>query len=212
MNVDTAACFGTTVSSAAECASWVQAWAGIAQALGALLALGVAVCVPLLQAARARSEARRGHFQAIAIDIEFAERVAATYLSDRIMAPAYRLPLAGEKVAFPALMAEGVLRLDDATAIADFYMHADSFNRSLDLTQEAAISGQGLAAQARRARIKAQGLQRGHKVRRIERALSALSSGLPGEQHPQLAQLTPDSEDVAPTPIRAVAPRGLRKR
>lgn len=118
-----------------NCAGWVQAW-------GSLLGLGIAIIFPIAYGFYTRREARRGHFEAIALDVRIAEHQARIYLGSKIMVPAYRVPLHGKVTALPALLADGKMNAKDATALVQFYVDATSFNYCLDLTQQMKANGE----------------------------------------------------------------------
>lgn len=110
-------------------------WSGWMQAVGSVLAVAVAIYVPWWQDKRSRHKERIGHLETIAMDVRLAGRQATIYLRSRFRVPAYRLPLHGMSLALPALLADGTLSGNDATALAQFYVDARSFNFCLDIAQ-----------------------------------------------------------------------------
>lgn len=111
-------------------------WASWVQAIGACVALLVAIRAPHWFAARERRRIRRGHFAVIALDVRTARVLAQRYSDGTVRSPAYRVPLHGLTVALPALVGDETLSYDEGIALSDFYLEAASFNDCLDLTAQ----------------------------------------------------------------------------
>lgn len=154
-------------------------WSGWMQAIGAILALGLAVTIPVVQTWVARRRAIRGYFETIAMDVRLAEHQADVYLRSKIMVPAYRVPLHGMQTALPTLLAEGKLSGADATALAQWYVDAKSFNYCLDLTQELKNAGGDWQREVNRIRLKAKHLVSGSRNSRFDAVVVVLRKHLP---------------------------------
>lgn len=111
-------------------------WSGWMQAIGAALALGIAIWLPWNSARKSYAATRRGHLKTIATDVRIADRQADVYLNSKIKVPGYRVPLFGALTALPWLLAEGKLTTPQTTALIQWYVDAKSFNDSLDLAQQ----------------------------------------------------------------------------
>lgn len=167
-------------------------WSGWAQAIGTVAAVVVAVVYPLCLERRAQKRTRMAHLETVAMDLRVADRQAQVYLDDGVDVPAYRLPFYGPQHAMPALLAEGRLTTDQATALLQYYVDAVSFNRCLDLAQEilAANADAGrlgsiktrrlLQREVKRTRRKAGHLVHGTPESRFDPAIKALrQAGVP---------------------------------
>ncbi|MDM0029856.1 hypothetical protein [Variovorax saccharolyticus] len=169
-------------------------WAAWVQAIGAIVALVVAIGLPfLLGWLRGRKE-RRGHFEVIALDVQLARGQAEMYCKSKIKAPAYRLPLYGAQAALPSLLAHNVLSIDEATALARFYVDAESFNRCLDLTAALRQAGNDdWKGEISRNTKKAEHLVPGNRSR-YDEAVAVLSKRLPRADLKRLAIDPPDDD------------------
>lgn len=181
-------CFLVPGVSASNCAGWVQAW-------GSVLALVVAIGFPIWHAWRTRKEARRGHFEMIALDVTVAERQAQVYLRSKVMVPAYRLPLHGKQAALPAVLADGKMSAEDASALVQFYIDATSFNYCLDLTQQMKADGDDWKREVNRIRLKAQHLISGGRQSRYDAAMDVLRRHLPDNSLKRLQVAASESDD-----------------
>jgi len=170
-------------------------WAAWVQAIGSIVAILVAVALPLWLARRARLKSLRGCLETIAMDVRLTGRQAAVYIKAKIPVPAYRMPNYGGKQALPALMADGTLSIDDSIALGQFYLDATSFNYCLDLAQGIKTNLDGmamgsvewiartgqLASAVRLVEIKASHLVPESTTSRYEQAIAVLRKHLPPE-------------------------------
>jgi len=167
-------------------------WSGWMQAIGSVIAIAVAILIPWTQARRAREQTRTGNLEMIATDIRLAERQARIYLDNikKYRVPAYRLQLHGAHAALPALLADGTLSGDDATALAQFYVDATSFNYCLDIAQELKNQSAGWGGEVSRIAKKAGHLvpgETGLRETRYDRAIAVLRKHLPGKSLARLS-------------------------
>jgi hypothetical protein len=177
--------------SANNCAGWVQAW-------GSILALVIAISFPIWFGWKTRKDARRGHFETIALDVLAAEQQGRVYLKSKIMVPAYRVPLHGKHAALPALLADGKMSAADASALVHFYIDATSFNYCLDLTQQMKAGGDDWKREVARIRKKAQHLVAGGKQSRYDEAMKVLREHLPAASLKRL-EVDPQTDDDSET-------------
>jgi hypothetical protein len=180
-------CFASNLSSS-EWAAWVQA-------VGSVLAIVVAILIPYYQGRQQRRRTREGHLETIAMDVRVSEQQAAVYLRSKIMVPAYRVPVHGMQIALPALLADGVLSGADATALAQFYVAATSFNYCLDLAQELKNSGGDWKGEVRRVKKKAVQLVPNGGMSRYSGAVAVLRKHLPESSLRRLEILPPDDDN-----------------
>lgn len=179
-------------------------WSGWAQAVGAVVGIGVALAFPIILAKRARRKERQGHLETIAADVLMAERQARVYLQANIMAPAYRLPLLGLRSALPALLADGTLHGSDGAVLSQFYIDATSFNYCLDVAQGHRSRGRSPAPEHGRARTKARHLVGGTRNSRYDAAVPVLRKHLPPDalerlQIPTATEEGGDDQDTDPS-------------
>lgn len=151
-------------------------WSGWMQAAGAIFALALAILLPVVQSWRRDRITRKAHLQTIAMDVRINERQASVYLTDHVKLPAYRLPLYGAKLALPALLAEGTLSTAQSTAMVQYYVDAESFNRSLDLAQDLRHQGDTglLLEELGRSQVKARHLISANALSRYDEVIKAL--------------------------------------
>ena len=65
-------------------------------------------------------------------EIEFGGGLAATYFSDNVQAPLYRLPTMSYENALPILLADGAASESDVSALMTFYSEVQTLNRGLE--------------------------------------------------------------------------------
>ncbi len=135
-----------------------------------------AVWLPLWLERRRKRTDFMSHLRTIATDVRLADRQAKIYLESKIKVPAYRLPLYGAQIALPWLLAEGHLTAAQATALAEWYVDAKSFNDSLDIAQQLKNAGQGVDVEYGRTRSKANHLVQGGTLSRFDNAITVLVS------------------------------------
>ncbi|KQW57072.1 hypothetical protein ASC92_12470 [Variovorax sp. Root411] len=144
-------------------------WAAWVQAVGAIVALYVAIKAPQWLAARERKRIRRGYFAVIGLDLRTGRVLAQTYLRGRVQSPAYRVPLHGLATALPALVADETLDTTQTAALSDWYLDATSFNDCLDLTAELRRDKGAWRGEVSRNMLKAEHLIAGTDPRRPTR-------------------------------------------
>ena len=151
-------------------------WSGWMQAIGALVAIGIAIELPRRAARKAHKAIRMGHLITIATDVRIADRQASVYLdeTDGFKVPAYRVPLYGADTALPWLLADGSLTTDQSVALVQWYVDARSFNYLLDIGQELK-NHRGAPAEGPRTAMKAKHLVPGSGTSsRFDDAIKAL--------------------------------------
>jgi hypothetical protein len=178
-------------------------WSSWAQAIGALLAICVAIALPIWLDHRARLKQREGHLEMIAADVLMAGHVAAVYLKADIIAPAYRLPLLGARAALPALLADGTLRGSEGAVLTQFYVDALSFNYCLDVAQDHRSHNRSPAPEHGRAKKKATHLIPNSANSRYDAAIALLRKHLPKQaidrlELPGNLRTEVEDEDSAP--------------
>lgn len=153
-------------------------------AVGILLGWGVAAFREHLR----RGRERRGHFEALAVEIQVCADMASGYMRGGVMAPAYRMPFIAYENSFPALLADGVLTFQETEALIRFYIGAQSFNFCLDQAQSVLMTkhedraAERLEREVRRARLKAQKLKREDgKKTHFDGAIEVVRAHLPAK-------------------------------
>ena len=108
------------------------AWTGIAAALvGALIgSLATHVLHRKHESDQAKA-ARERHLAALAAEMDFNARLAATYIDENIAAPLYRFPTTVYRTVYAQLLSE-ILTGGDVRALTAFYAQAEQMNRGLD--------------------------------------------------------------------------------
>lgn len=124
------------------CLFWVQwdpvcmprnEWAAWIQAIGAFVALYIAVRAPHWFAKRERNRIRDGHFAVICLDLQLGRKLAQTYLEGSVQSPSDRLPLHGLPGALSSVIADQTVHYFYKAALSDWYVNAASFNDCLNL-------------------------------------------------------------------------------
>lgn len=128
-------------------------WAGGA---GVLLGAVIGGCIPLVWMRRLRQIERRGELAGMLIELRIAYIDMNALLSDRVLAPLYRLPLTLFKQALPKLIGEKGPTLNQMALLVEYVNRAEELNRGLDRAGEAA--GAELAAEFSRNCLKAQNI------------------------------------------------------
>jgi hypothetical protein len=147
-----------------------------------------------------RKHERRGHFEALAVEIELCGELTAAYLASSVQTPAYRLPARAYETAFPAILAAGVLSMREIDALTRFYINVHSFNLAIDQAQATLMKREEdrpperLGQEVRRAELKAIKLRKGEAPNQYDDAMAVLMAHLPEESIKRLLLL--DMEDL----------------
>jgi hypothetical protein len=121
----------------------------------ALIVLGIVLGFLLGQLAGwiERRRRMRGHWGALAAEVDMCERLAGAYLADPVAAPLYRLPEAAFSASFPALLAEGVINRLEARQLSEFRGAVQEINRGLDIASEARAADKNILLQTEVSRL-----------------------------------------------------------
>jgi hypothetical protein len=165
--------------------------------VGAALGYGIAE----LRDYYTRRRQRHGHLEALGVELQMCGDIARGYLSGKVMAPAYRMPMIAYERSLPALLAEGVLTVQEMHALMRYYVNAIAFNFALDLTQQVLMvpkedrAERRLEREAGRARLKAEKLSNRGASNHYTAAIGVIRSHLPEKAARRLA-MVPASELV----------------
>ncbi|MFC0668438.1 hypothetical protein ACFSKY_23040 [Azotobacter chroococcum] len=72
------------------------------------------------------------NFSALMAEIDYCNKLASTYLDDKVKSPLYRLPTIIYKSSIPIILAAGKLTNSETESILNFFNEVDSLNRGLD--------------------------------------------------------------------------------
>jgi len=140
-----------------------------------------------------RTRERRGHLEALAVEIQICSEIATGYLVGKVRAPAYRMPVLAYQRSLPAILAEGVLNMTETNALVRFYANALAFNFSIDQAQAVLMKKQEdrppnrLELEVRRARLKAEKLGKSDRTpNHYDAAMSVLKKHLPEDSQRRL--------------------------
>lgn len=155
---------------------------------GVVLGYGLAELREFLR----RDRERRGHLEALAVEIQVCSDLAGGYIVGKVMAPAYRMPLVAYERSFPILISEGILSLEEINAVARFYLNAGAFNLGVDQAQAVLMKRnedrppERLEHEVNRARLKARKLLRTGTASHYTAAMAAISRHLPTKARARL--------------------------
>ncbi len=119
-------------------------------AIGVLLGFGLAQAKEWLT--RRRKHAAFWH--AINAELEFSGGKAASFSTENVEAPLYRLPKSSYESCYPQLLADGALTRAESTALMAFFNEIETLNRGLDLATNASDADKR-REEYRRNRVKA---------------------------------------------------------
>ena len=162
--------------------------------IGALWGFGVAEARDLIH----RRRQRRGNFEALGVELQMCGDLASGYLRDKVMAPAYRMPLMAYEHSLPALLVDGVLSVAETNALLRFYVNAMAFNFSVDQVQAVLMMKEDsrppmrLEHETNRVRLKAGKLCRGSQpANHFDAAVAVIRRHLPKEARARLLIQSP---------------------
>ena len=148
-----------------------------------------------------RDRERRGHFEALAAELQICATMALGYLKGGVMAPAYRMPTVAYSRSLPALLADGVLEFSETEALIRFYVGAQSFNFALDQAQQLLMQKpderpeKRLDLEVGRAQLKARKLAKdSEKPNHYDGAIAVVRVHLPKKSH---GRLSIEEEDLS---------------
>lgn len=178
----------------------------ISVVIGAILGY----CAAEMREWRRRKREIRGHLEALAIEIQICSEIAAGYLDGKVMAPAYRMPILAHAKSFPVLMSDGLLRSEDISALARFYLNVHAFNLAIDQAQAVLMKKDEdrpphrLEREVSRSRLKAKKLiKSGAKPTHYDNAMAVMRRHLPADSR---SRLSVPEEDLAEEDIAVKSP------
>ena len=141
-----------------------------------------------------RKRERHGHFEALAAELQICAEMARGYINGGVKAPAYRMPMIAYARSIPALLADGVLRFEESSALFRFYVGAQSFNFALDQAQAVLMKRpddrpeKRLDLEVGRAQLKARKLAKdSEKPNHYDGAIAVVRAHLPQKSHGRLS-------------------------
>lgn len=91
---------------------------------------------------RNRKRKLKAHWASLLTELEISRQKANTYLSDKIVAPLYRLPTEAFKMSFPVILAEDDIEEKELNSLINFFSIVQDLNRGLDMTAHLHIKGE----------------------------------------------------------------------
>jgi hypothetical protein len=114
-------------------------WPAWIQAIGSLVALVIAIGVPIWlqhvakhRALEERQKRTQAHWDILRVEVDFCLSKANDYINRTVAAPLYRMSTAGLARSLPILAADGAISADDARVLLAFYAWAEDINRGLE--------------------------------------------------------------------------------
>lgn len=99
-----------------------------------------------------------GCIKSLTAEIILCGSFADTYLTDKIMSPLYRLPVAAWQNSYPVLLSMGQLTDEQTASLHKFYNAVETFNRGLDQINAAIGDTKKLSDEQNRLELKANGI------------------------------------------------------
>jgi hypothetical protein len=144
--------------SAADITSWGQVIpvSVVSSLIGATVGGLITHRFTLSRERRRAESTRQRYLAALAAEIEYCAKLAATYVKEEIHSPLYRFPKTAYDVVYSTLLSE-VLTGSDVASLISFYSQVDQMNRGLDAIDRHRVAKETdlLEREVRRLRAKA---------------------------------------------------------
>lgn len=89
-----------------------------------------------------RKRKLKAHWASLLTELEISRQKANTYLSDKIAAPLYRLPMEAFQTSFPVILAEDDIEEKELNSLINFFSVVQDLNRGLEMTAQLHIEGE----------------------------------------------------------------------